>query len=85
MDNIEWFKASKNNDGIKTFAMTNIDTSCNVGRIVGYNGILKGDKVTYEGIEYTVVVVSRLGYFGLSETGELPYTVTARPDEVYKL
>ncbi|WAI24906.1 MAG: hypothetical protein NRZ50_18030 [Bacillus paranthracis] len=30
-------------------------------RIVGYNGILKGDKVLYKGEEYTVVMVSRLG------------------------
>lgn len=85
MENAQWFEASENNDGVKTLAMINIDKKLNVGRIVGYNGILKGEKVRYEGKEYTVVVVSRMGYFGLSETGKLPYTVTVRPDEVEKV
>ncbi|MCK1999861.1 hypothetical protein MZM54_00505 [[Brevibacterium] frigoritolerans] len=82
MSHIEWYEASENNDGVKTLAMSEIDKELNLGRIVGYNGILKGDTVVYKGKEYTVVMVSRLGHFGLSETGKLPYTLCVRPDEV---
>jgi len=49
---------------------------------VGYNGILKGERVFYDGDEYTVVMVSRLGHFGLSKTGKLPYTERVSPNEV---
>jgi len=85
LENVQWFEVSENKDGVETIGMTQIDKQLNLGRTVGYNGILKGEKVSYEGKDYTVVVVSRLGYFGLSETGELPYTLTARPDEVIKI
>ncbi|HFK1427516.1 MULTISPECIES: hypothetical protein [Bacillus cereus group] len=76
MRDIEWHETNENNDEIKTIAMYGDN------RIVGYNGILKGDKVLYKGEEYTVVMVSRLGDFGLSKTGELPYILRACPKGV---
>lgn len=82
MDNVEWFEASENSNGIVSIAMTEIDKEIHLGRIVGYNGILKGEKVIYKDNEYTVVMTSRLGHFGLSETGKLPYTICASPNEV---
>ncbi|HEK9103306.1 TPA: hypothetical protein SUB30_004780 [Bacillus pseudomycoides] len=77
MENVVWFEANENNDGIETLAMLE-------GRIVGYNGILKDEKVIYKDNQYTVVMVSRLGDFGLSETGELPYTLRVSPRYVIK-
>ena len=85
MKDVKWFKAKKDNDdGIKTIAFTDFNEELRIGRIVGYNGILKGDKIEYEGKEYTVVMVSRMGDFGLSETGKLPYTVRVSPRDVKK-
>lgn len=85
MDNVEWHKANDNELGIETIAFTELDKALNVGRIVGYNGILKGDKVLYRDKEYTVVMVSRLGHIGLSKTGNLPYTETSYPTELTKV
>lgn len=82
MEGVQWYEANENNDGIKTIAMIPIDKELNIGRTVGYNGILKGDKVKYKDKEYAVVMVSRLGHFGLSETGELPYILSVSPIEV---
>jgi hypothetical protein len=82
MEGVTWHTASDNPDGIETIALQDLDTKTHTGRIVGYNGILKGDQVIYQMKEYTVVMVSRLGHFGLSDTGTLPYTVTAFPKEV---
>lgn len=79
---IEWHEANKNAEGIKTIAYKPINKQINHWAIVGYNGILKGDKVEYEGKEYTIVMVSRLGDFGLSETGELPYMLRVSPTKV---
>ncbi|MEG7864515.1 hypothetical protein AAHB46_12790 [Bacillus paranthracis] len=90
MEDIKWHEAEENNDGIKTIAMIELDkklkgvTMYGYNRIVGYNGILKGEKVLYKGEEYTVVMVSRLGDFGLSKTGELPYILRACPKDVVK-
>ena len=50
----------------------------------GYNDMLRGDKVMYNEIEYTIVMVSRMGDFGLSETGYLPYSIRVCPKEVVK-
>ena len=67
MEDIKWHEAEENNDGIKTIAMIELDkkskgvTMYGYNRIVGYNGIIKGEKVLYKGEEYTVVMVSRLG------------------------
>ena len=82
---VEWYPAKENDEGIKTIAVTAIDSHGKYHRIVGYNGILKDDKVLYEGKEYTVVMVSRLGHMGLSETGVLPYTLSVYPNELKKL
>ena len=49
---------------------------------VGYNGIVKGDLVEYQGEVYCIVQVSRMGTFGLSKTGDLPYTEVVKPKEV---
>ncbi|MGR9634834.1 hypothetical protein ACU82A_26015 [Bacillus cereus] len=90
MGNIEWHGAEENKDGIKTIAMIELDKKSKgirmygYNRIVGYNGIIKGDKVLYKGEEYTVVMVSRLGDFGLSKTGELPYILRVSPKDVVK-
>lgn len=84
MEGVQWFEASDNDDGIKMIAMMDIDQELNLGRIVGYNGILKGDEVMYEEKVYTVVMVSRLGHFGLSDTGKLPYTLCVSPSVVTK-
>ncbi|MED2737722.1 hypothetical protein [Bacillus toyonensis] len=84
MEGIQWFEASDNDDGIKTIAMIDIDKELNLGRTVGYNGILKGDEVMYKEKVYTVVMVSRLGHFGLSDTGKLPYALCVSPSEVTK-
>lgn len=83
--NVEWLEAYPKANGIETIALQDMGRSTiNSGRIVGYNSILKGDKAVYKDKEYTIVMVSRLGYFGLSETGQLPYTETAYPNEVIK-
>lgn len=84
MEGVQWFEASDNDDGIKTIAMIEIEKELNLGRTVGYNGILKGDEVMYGEKVYTVVMVSRLGHFGLSDTGKLPYTLCVAPFEVTK-
>ncbi|MGR5961332.1 hypothetical protein ACT7DN_26960 [Bacillus paranthracis] len=50
MEDIKWHEAEENNDGIKTIAMIELDkklkgvTMYGYNRIVGYNGILKGEK-----------------------------------------
>ncbi|WP_255302124.1 hypothetical protein [Bacillus thuringiensis] len=84
MSNVDWLQAEENTDGIQTIAMET-DESAGIHRVVGYNGILKGEVVEYDGNPYTVVMVSRLGHMGLSETGKLPYTLTAMPKDVRKL
>ena len=81
---VKWFAANDNDDGIDTIALETISEKHNIHKTVGYNNILKGDKVTHEGKEYTVVMVSRLGDFGLSETGALPYTLRVSPTSVEK-
>lgn len=78
MEGIKWEEANINDAGITTIAFDE------EGRIVGYNGILKGEKVLHEGKEYTIVTVSRLGDFGLSETGNLPYCKRVLPSMVIK-
>lgn len=84
MDNITWHKVDEKDKGILSIAMTPIYEKLDYQKIVGYNGILKGDTVIYKDKEYTVVMVSRLGHFGLSETDKLPYKLCVRPDEVVK-
>lgn len=79
-DYVEWLPAEPNDDGIDKIAF--VEDYPGLRRIVGYDGILKGDKVSYKNKEYTVVMVSRLGHLGLSETGELPYTTVTKPSEV---
>lgn len=82
-DTVKWSESAENDKGIETIAFEGLEEGFpNVGRIIGYNGILKGDKVKYQEKDYTVVMVSRLGHFGLSETGELPYTIRVYPKEV---
>ncbi|MGH0421929.1 hypothetical protein [Bacillus cytotoxicus] len=83
MENIEWHEAYENEDGVKTVAIKR-QKGNGGSRIVGYNGILKRDKVKYKGKIYTVVMVSRLGSFGLSETGGLPYVLRVSPSDVIK-
>lgn len=86
MNNVEWLEAHPQVNGIETIALQDMYRSTiNSGRIVGYNGILKGDKVVYKDKECFVVMVSRLGHFGLSLTGRLPYTETVYPGEVIKV
>lgn len=83
MKNIEWYEASENERGIEAIAFQALGKDIpNIGQIVGYNGILKGDEVAYGGKVYTVVMVSRLGDFGISLTGELPYINRASPISV---
>jgi hypothetical protein len=79
---VEWFLAKENEFGIETIGLESIDEYGDLHRIIGYNGILKGDKVKYQDVEYTVVMVSRMGHFGLSDTGQLPYTKSVYPNEV---
>lgn len=90
MENIEWKEAVQDEgtikDGVKTIAFKNFGKVFpNVGEIVGYNGILRGDLVINEGKKYTVVMVSRMGDFGLSETGILPYIKRTIPKNVTKV
>lgn len=86
VNNIQWRRVSENRYGIKTMAFKDVgDLYPSAGEIVGYNGILKGDKVCYKGEIFFVVSVSNIGrVFGLSKTGELPYIVSASPKEVEK-
>lgn len=77
---IEWFEETEENEeGITSIAFSELNRSKTLGRIVGYNGILNGERVIYNNEEYTVVMVSRMGDFGLSLTGKLPYTIRASP------
>lgn len=86
MNNIEWYEASENNFGIETIAFEYLGKDIpGYGKIIGYNEILKGDKVIYKNKEYTIVMVSRMGDFGLSETGELPYALRVIPTDVNKV
>ena len=82
---IEWHEVSENADGFETMAFENNEIVNGYGRVIGYNGILKGDKVSFSNEMYTVVMVSRLGHMGLSKTGALPYTKTAYPNELIKI
>lgn len=66
---------------IKKYAMGQSITE----KIVGYNNILIGESVSYNDSIYTVVMVSRLGDFGLSRTGELPYEKRIEPHKVFKV
>jgi len=83
-DLIKWYQVNENDQGIETIAIETGRYFEEHTKIVGYNGILKGDKVNYQDEEYTVVMVSRLGHIGLSKTGALPYTETAYPTELIK-
>lgn len=86
LKDVVWYPSSENEDGIETIAFSELGKHTpTVGRIVGFNGVLKGDSVIYkkDKKKYTVVMVSRLGDFGLSETGELPYTLRVSPKDVY--
>lgn len=82
MEEVKWFEADENEDGIKTIGFIEINEYTNTGRIVGYNGICSGEKVEYEGKKYTVVMASRMGDFGLSKTGKLPYIMRVSPKDV---
>ncbi len=84
--NIEWRKVADNRFGITKMALKDIGYLYpSVGELVGYNGILLGDKVIYKEEVFTVVVVSKVSRsFGLSKNGELPSTVTALPKDVQK-
>lgn len=83
MENIVWEEAKQNEcsieNGIQTMAFNKRD------QIIGYNGIVIGDKVKYKDKEYTVVMASTMGDFGLSETGKLPYIMRISPSEVEKV
>jgi hypothetical protein len=78
----KWVEAETNDKGILTIAIE-VDNRHNY---VGYNGILKGDTVVYQedGKEYKIAMVSKIGRFGLSETGKLPCTILTLPTFVYK-
>lgn len=82
MEEVKWFRANENDDGIETIGFIDIDEETRMGRIVGYNGICIGEKVRYENKKYTVVMASTMGDLGLSKTGELPYTIRVLPNEV---
>lgn len=85
MIEVVWEEAMPNNDGIVTIAIEKNRFFEGHTQIVGYNDITKGDTVMYNGEEWTVVMVSRLGHIGLSKTGKLPYTQTAMPTELTKI
>ncbi|QHW35730.1 hypothetical protein GZH47_33090 (plasmid) [Paenibacillus rhizovicinus] len=53
--------------------------------LYGYNNMTKGEKVIFKNDLWTIVMVSRMGDFGLSQTGELPYSIRVRPDECSKV
>lgn len=76
-----WVEVENNEKGIFTIAIEE-----NRHNYVGFNGILKGDRVVYkeDGKEYIITMVSKLGRFGLSETGKLPCTILTPPMSVYK-
>lgn len=77
MSGVLWEPAAVNDLGMKRIGF--------VGSvIVGLNGIVKGDEVKCNEKQYTVVMTSRLGHIGLSETGKLPYTLSVSPNEVTK-
>lgn len=83
---IVWEAAAENEYGIQTIAYQSErieNFSWEV--IVGYNGIVLGDAVRYDGETWTVVHVSRLGLFGLSKTGQLPYEVRVWPNQVERV
>lgn len=82
MEEVEWFKADKSDDGIETIGFIDIDEKTRIGRIVGYNGICIGEKVRYKNKKYTVVMASRMGDFGLSKSGELHYDIRVSPKDV---
>ncbi|MHC9080519.1 hypothetical protein [Bacillus safensis] len=85
MSAISWEKAKPNDYGIQEIGFK--DSEDFGRRIVGYNGILIGDKVKWkmDNGTYTLVMTSRLGHVGLSRTGQLPYTETTYPREIYKV
>jgi hypothetical protein len=90
MGNITWENVIQDEqtitNGIKTIGFKDLGKVIpNVGEMVGYNGILKGDSVMYDGERYTVVMVSRMGDFGLSKTGKLPYIIRVVPKKVTRV
>ncbi|MEJ1517343.1 hypothetical protein R3O67_29465 [Bacillus cereus] len=83
MPKIEWHDADVNENGIETIAFQDLgEITPNAGKIVGYNGILKGDEVKYGYKTYKIVMVSRLGDFGISLDGKLPYINRVSPISV---
>ncbi|MGY1423687.1 hypothetical protein [Bacillus cereus] len=47
MGKIEWHEATENNQGIQTIGMLEVMLGSDFKRIIGYNGIIKGDKVLF--------------------------------------
>lgn len=83
MPKIEWHDADVNENGIEKIAFQDLGKDIpNAGQIVGYNGILKGDEVKYGSKTYKIVMVSRLGDFGISFDGKLPYINRVSPISV---
>lgn len=78
--NIKWQEAFENSFNIKSIAVKRNEDGTE--EIVGYNGVLKGDLVSFFGKEYIVVKVSNTGTFELSENKKLPGTVRATPNAV---
>lgn len=86
LQNVKWYDEDPTDDGIYKSAIESIDYEYCVREVqVGYNDILLGDYVIKDGERMRVVMVSRLGDFGLSSTGDLPYTIRVFPNEVTKI
>lgn len=86
MDKIIWESAKENTHGIKTIAHKYLDDIySNIGILVGYNGIILGDRVMFLNEEWRVVYISPDGFFGLSKKGRLPTQRTASVKSVVKI
>ena len=84
VENVVWHTDLEDTSTIFNYAIES-HTRLRGTEVVGFNDILRGDEVEYEGKKYTVVMVSRLGDFGLSETGKLPYELRVPPNLVNKI
>ena len=82
MKDIIWEKVEDNDIGLETMALCKDKYN---SQICGWNGVLEGDWVWHNSKEYRVVMSSRLGDFGLSYNGKLPYEIRVSPNEVLKV
>lgn len=82
-ETIEWISSAENDMGIKKVGIERLKGDfLGVTRILGYNGILAGSKIKYQGKEYDVEEISQFGYLILSKTEGMTHRISISPKEI---